>query len=564
MLASGKVHTELDSSEVKARVQELITEGITSLAICFLHSYANPSHEQKARQIVGENFPELDVSCSHEITPRIREYERASTTVIDAYVKPIVKNYVSDLSKQLGLLGFRGRFLLMTCTGGVVESDVALKVPVLLLESGPVAGVAMAKEIAEELNLEGVFSFDMGGTTAKGCVIKDRKIEKSYEFEAARSDKFRRGSGVPVSIPVVSLIETGSGGGSIARVDELGLIRVGPQSAGSKPGPACYALGGSDATVTDADLLLGYIDEEYFAGGKMRLRRDLARRAVEKMAKKLGVSPEQAAWAIHERVNEDVATAFRLYASEAGVDYRSYAFVPYGGAGPIHAIQIAKKLGLARAVIPPRTGVLSAEGLLVSPLSVDLAQTKRIELSDFSFEDYQKTFHDIIKKGSELLIRAGVRKTHLSVRRVLDMCYHGQGYDIPVTLEGGEPTRQEFSKLSEHFESTYKRKYTIAKFSKFIDITSFKVTISSGGGIQMRNYVQQGPATPKRKLRRAFDPTTKEFREFLVLSRYSLRTGTSSIRGPALIQEAESTTVIPSESTSRVDRFGNILVKIRS
>ena len=300
--------------------------------------------------------------------------------MIDAYIKPLMQSYIDDLVKRLGERKFSGKLLLMTCTGGIVEIDLAKKVPVLLLESGPVAGVSMAQNIAKRSDLDGVFSFDMGGTTAKGCIVKDLRIEKSYEFEAARFDKFRRGSGIPISIPVVRLIETGSGGGSIAWLDPLGLVRVGPLSAGSQPGPACYGLGGSEPTVTDADLILGYLDAKYFVGGTMRLAPDLARSALkEKIASSVDMSIEDASWAIHERVNEDVAAAFRLHASEAGVDYRTYSFVPFGGAGPVHAMRIARKLGITKVVVPPRAGVLSAEGLLVSPVSMDLALTKRVE-----------------------------------------------------------------------------------------------------------------------------------------------------------------------------------------
>ena len=284
----------------------------------------------------------------------------------------------------------------MTCTGGVVEVELAKNIPVLLLESGPVAGVSMGLNIAKRLDIQGMFSFDMGGTTAKGCLVRNRRIEKSYEFEAARFDKFRRGSGVPVSIPVVKLIETGSGGGSIAGIDQMRMVRVGPESAGSSPGPACYGLGGTEATVTDSDLVLGYLDESYFVGGTLSLRPDLAKNAIqEKIAEPLNIPMKDAAWLIHERVNEDVASAFRLYASEIGVDYRKFVFLPFGGAGPVHASRIARKLGLRTLVIPPRAGVLSAEGLLVTPISIDLALSKRVELFDLSYEEYSGYLREV-------------------------------------------------------------------------------------------------------------------------------------------------------------------------
>ena len=384
-LASGNILKELDESEVVRKARELVSqEGITSLAISFLHSYANPQNEVRAKEAIQKHFPRLAVSVSHEVTSQAREYERTSTTVVDAYIKPIISDYVDDLSRRLKERGFVGSLFIMTCSGGVVEPNVAKNVPVLLLESGPVAGVSVASKIAEELRIKGDFSFDMGGTTAKGCVLRNRgQIEKSYEFEAARFDKFRKGSGIPISIPVVRLIETGSGGGSIARVDQLGIVRVGPDSAGAKPGPACYSLGGDQPTVTDSDLVLGYLDEEYFLGGSMKLNVALARKAIENnIGSRLGLGTNEAAWAIYERVNEDVASAFRLYASEIGVDYRKYSFIPFGGAGPVHAARIAQKLNANKVVVPFRAGVLSAQGLIVAPLSVDLAQTKRAELSE--------------------------------------------------------------------------------------------------------------------------------------------------------------------------------------
>ena len=415
-LAAGKILREIDETEIQENVSELVAQGITSLAVCYLHSYANPSHEQLTKKLIAEKYPELCVSVSSEVTSQAREYERTSTTVIDAYIKPLVKAYIEDLSERLKNLGFAGELLIITCTGGVVQTTLAKESPVLLLESGPVAGVSMASVVARKSKYQGVFSYDMGGTTAKGCVIRDKKIEKSYEFEAARYDKFRRGSGIPVSIPVVKLIEIGSGGGSIARVDQLGLVRVRPESSGSVPGPACYGKGGVEPTVTDSDLVLCYLDEKYFLGGGMPLRTDLARVAIQrKIADSLGQRVEDAAWAIHERANEDVSTAFRLYASEIGVDFRQLSFIPFGGAGPVHATRIARKLGIPIVVIPPRAGVLSAEGLLVSPLAVDLAQTRRKEISDIDYETYEMAFANLITKGSRLLASTGVDSSKLVV-----------------------------------------------------------------------------------------------------------------------------------------------------
>lgn len=562
MLADGQVLRSIDGSDISTKVSDLVSKGISSLAVCYLHSYANPEHEQLTKKLIEKEFPDLCISISSEITSQVREYERASTTVIDAYIKPLIRSYIDDLSSRLKILGFGGELLIMTCTGGVVQTQLAKETPVLLLESGPVAGVSMVIQLARRSRLDGVFSYDMGGTTAKGCIIQNQKIEKSYEFETARYDKYRRGSGIPVSIPVVRLIEIGSGGGSIARLDQLGLVRVGPESSGSVPGPACYAKGGAEPTVTDSDLVLGYLDENYFLGGAMQLNANLAKNAIkEKIANGLGVSVEDAAWAMHERVNEDVASAFRLHASEIGVDYRKYSFIPFGGAGPVHAARIARKLGTSLVVIPPRAGVLSAEGLLVSPLSVDIAQTNRKELSDINYELYESTFLDLIEKGAAMLASAQADAAKLSIARTIDMCYHGQGYEIPIGLDG-KPSKSEFNKLAETFEKKYKSKYSIAGFSKSIDITAFKVTVwAPPNRIAVNGFGAQSKEKPESK--RAYDPDTGKFRDFKMIRRYSMKKG-DTVAGPALIQEVESTAVLTSRSSGKIDEYGNLVVKIEN
>ncbi len=568
ILASGKVRNEISQTEVVDQVKDIVAEGIESLAICFLHSYANSSHERRALEIIKANFPNLRVSISSEITSQAREYERTSTTVADAYIKPIIERYIDELTKRLVDLGFLGKLLIMTCSGGMVEPHVARGVPVLLLESGPVAGVNISARIGEQLHLPGVFSFDMGGTTAKGSLVKNGKIEKSYEFEAARVDKFRRGSGMPVSIPTVRLIEIGSGGGGIAWVDNLGIVRVGPQSAGAKPGPACYELGGLEPTVTDSNLVLGYLDADYFLGGAMRLNVHRAESAIQSsISRKTGLSLEKAAWAIHERANEDIAAAFRLHASEVGVDYRNYSFVCFGGAAPIHGARIARKLKATKVIIPPRAGVLSAEGLLSSPLSVDLSQTKRCELPDLSFQNYKNAFQEIIERASSVLTSSGVRKEELCVARKLDMCYHGQGYDIEVDLEGAQPSKSELFSLERMFTKAYQRKYSISGLSNTLEITSFKVTVSAPAPEDLKDRInkrskgiEESRQLSKRKV--AFDPESVRFRNFELLRRSNLRCG-DSIKGPALIQETESTTVVHSNCEAIIDGFGNISMDVK-
>ena len=576
ILASGKVHKTLVKSEVLDQTSQLVKEGIKSLAICFLNSYANPDHEIVAREVITKEFPDLTLAVSHEVTTQAREYERMSTVAIDAYVKPLVKTYIDDLDKSLRDRGFNGKLLIMTCSGGVVETSVATKVPVRLLESGPVAGTSISAEIAKLSKIKDAFSFDMGGTTAKGCVLRNSTVEKAYEFEAARVDKFRRGSGVPVSIPTVKLIEIGSGGGSIAKLDPFGLIRVGPESSGANPGPACYGFGGKFPTVTDSDLVLGYLDENFFLGGSMRLEPQSARESIDseicaKMKNQHGeeLSISEAAWAIHERVNEDVAAAFRIYASEMGADFRKYSFIPFGGAGPMHAVRIAKKLRAKNVIVPPRAGVLSAEGLIVSPLSIDLARATRIELSDMEYSDYSEFFEDLIHRASSILLASGIKNSDLRISRSLDMCYHGQGYDVPVRLQP-RITREEFSNLRNKFELAYKENYSVYGFSKSIDITGFKIAVSSpprhpsiltlSSSKDDINAMSRGHI--KRRFRIAFDAEKKTFRKFELVQRQTLKSN-DWISGPMLIQERESTVVLPTEYQGNVDRFHNLLITER-
>jgi N-methylhydantoinase A/oxoprolinase/acetone carboxylase beta subunit len=569
MLASGRELRALSASEVIENVGQLVAEGVDSLAVSFLHSYANPAHERMAKDIVSKNFPNLSISISSEVTTQVREYERTSTTVVDAYVKPVINGYLDQLERRLTTeLGFVGNILIMTCSGGVVNPMVARSRPVLLLESGPAAGVSISSNIAKHLRLQGAFSFDMGGTTAKGSILgKNGRVEKGYEFEAARVNKFRRGSGIPISIPTVKLIEIGSGGGSIAFADDLGSVRVGPRSAGAKPGPACYGLGGREPTVTDSDLILGYLDPDYFLAGAMKLDIELARSAIENsISKKMQLSIEEAAWAVHERVNEDIATAFRLHSSEMGVDYRNHALISFGGAGPVHATRIARKLLVRTVIIPPRAGVLSAEGLLVSPLSIDIAQATRHEIADLSYERYNELFEEVVQRGSTILLSSGVRRADLKIMRSLDMCYHGQGYDVPVDLRGPRATHDEFSDLKRLFEVAYKAKYSISRLSNAIEITSFRATISSktGEGVMSDAIQEEGFGNKQRRRRSAktaYDSQSMKFRKFQVVDRYSLKKG-DHIEGPALVQEAESTTVLSSNCKGTVDDMNNLVITV--
>ncbi|ETW98623.1 MAG: hypothetical protein ETSY1_18035 [Candidatus Entotheonella factor] len=350
--ADGQVIEPLDLQQVRVEVEKLVAEGVTSLAVCLLHSYVNPSHEQQLKTFLTANYPDLYVSLSSELAPSMGEYERTSTTVSNAYVQPLVQQYLRHLETGLSTRGFQGDFYLMSSAGSTITAETAGQFPVLLVESGPVAGTLMSQQVGRTTGTPNQLAFDMGGTTAKGCVIKDGAMKKAYSLEVARAYQEKKGSGLPLLIPAVQLIEIGAGGGSIATVDALGRLRVGPQSAGAAPGPACYGRGGTLPTVTDANVVLGYLNPDFFLGGEMQLDAVAAQQAIQEVASRLGGEVIEAAQGIHQVANEHMAHAFRLHAAESGIDIRGHDLVAFGGAGPVHAMGVARRLGVRRVIVP--------------------------------------------------------------------------------------------------------------------------------------------------------------------------------------------------------------------
>ena len=399
----GQVIAALDLESTRAAVRGLVeSAGVEALAICFLHSYVNPVHEDAAGELVRAEFPDLHVSRSTEVFGNMREYERWTTATMNAYTQPMFARYIERLERGLADLGFGGRLLVMTSSGASIVPETARRFPVRALESGPAAGALMSAHHGRKLGFPDLLSFDMGGTTAKGALVRGFTALKQYDLEVGRVHEFKSGSGLPVKLPVIDMIEIGSGGGSLARVDERGLIRVGPKSAGADPGPACYAKGGTRPTLTDADVVLGYLDPEFFLGGEMRLDADAARAAIEEhVARPAGLDPIRAAWGVHEIANEDVARAFRIHASERGFDYRRSSMVAFGGSGPVHALAVARKLRIPRVIFPIGAGVMSALGLLVSPLGFEVSRSRRILLA-----------------GLDARIRAGVPRVRWAWSRI--------------------------------------------------------------------------------------------------------------------------------------------------
>ena len=371
MGADGEIVVPLNEASVIAAGARLMEEGIETTAVCFLHSCMNSEHERRARNLLRQSFPGLRVTASCDVLPEIKEYERTSTTVVNAYLLPGMQRYLESLAKELAGAGMKGPILVIASSGGMMKIETAMEKPVFAVGSGPAGGVIGSMRLARMVDCLDAIAFDMGGTTAKGAIVRSGEPRRVYEIEIARIHESRKGSGLPVRVPVIDMIEIGPGGGSIAEVDDRNLIRVGPRSAGASPGPACYGLGGSHPTLTDANLVLGYYDPAFFLGGEMQLDAPAAEAAIrDNIAAPLGLDLARAAWGIHEIINEDVARAFRVHASEIGFDYRQSTMIAFGGSGPGHALRIARKMRIPRVILPTASGVMSALGMLVSPLSL--------------------------------------------------------------------------------------------------------------------------------------------------------------------------------------------------
>ncbi|HLE28707.1 MAG TPA: hydantoinase/oxoprolinase family protein, partial [Anaerolineales bacterium] len=376
--ADGSVLRPLDESEARERVHALAGMGVESIAVCLLNSFENPAHELALKHIIAEEFPSASISISYEVLPQIREYERTSTTVTNAYVKPLTEKYLRRLYDRLASLGFRGQLFIMLSSGGVTSAETAAEFPVRIIESGPTAAVIAGQYYSRLFNLPEMFCFDMGGTTAKSCLIQGGLAGVVPTFEVGRVQRFMKGSGLAIQVPVVDLMEIGAGGGSIARMSRLGTLQVGPESAGAEPGPMCYGRGGTEPTVTDADLLLGYLDADYFLGGVMKLDVEAAKRGVEaRVAKPLGVSFIQAVWGIHDLINEMMAAAAKTHIAERGGNPQVVTLAAFGGAGPVHAYGLARKLGAPRLIVPPNAGVGSALGFFTAPRAFDLVRSHK-------------------------------------------------------------------------------------------------------------------------------------------------------------------------------------------
>jgi N-methylhydantoinase A len=561
----GGIITDLDIKDVSQKIDQLIGSGVESIAVCLLHSYVNSKHEKAISEIIKKRFPNIYVSISSEIMPVIKEYERWSTTIANAYVQPLVDHYVCNIEKGLVDREFRGEFLLMSSSGGTITPETARRYPIHLLESGPVGGVIASHALGQEIGVHDALAFDMGGTTAKGYIIKRSQLFKAYSMEAGRVHRFKIGSGLPIAIPNIRLIEIGAGGGSISHIDSRGVLRVGPESAGADPGPACYDLGGEDSTVTDADLLLGYLDSDFFLGGDKKLNKSASLESIDRHLHPLGLDSDKAAWIVHEYTNEEVASAFKKHAAERGIDLRGFDLIVSGGAGPIHAARIAESLKIKRVIFPFAAGVFSAIGLLLSPRSFDFSRTHRIELGKLEATAYQEVFDSVISEGVDILVKSGIARGDICIRKRLDMRYIGQGYEIEVDLPNGPPTPSEVPRIRELFEANYRSIYNIILNDNPIEIVNFKATVSEPDinfdmfNLQLRNAsVDQHRSDPLKGYRDAYFPEYSGRVQAPVYDRYKLSEGFKA-KGPGIIEERESTCIITPKMRFEVDKYRNVI-----
>ncbi len=560
----GKALLPLDMASVDALLPLIEKHEIEALAIGLLHAYTNPVHEQAVAARIQAAYPDLAISLSSEVAPEIREYERQSTTCANAYVQPKMSRYLTALDEQLKAQGFACPFLLMTSGGGLTDLATAVKFPIRLVESGPAGGAILAARIAEELGLDRVVSYDMGGTTAKICLIDDFKPLSTRTFEVARAYRNLKGSGLPVKIPAIEMVEIGAGGGSIASVDALGRVAVGPESAGSQPGPACYDQGGTRAAVTDADLVLGKIDPAAFAGGSVKLAPEKAAEMLETtIGKPLGMDAPLAAFAVAEIVDENMANAARVHAVEWGKDVAGRAMIAFGGAAPLHAARLAEKLNIASVIVPAGAGVGSAVGFLRAPISYEVVRSRYMRLDAFDAGEANALLNGM-RAEAEAIVRQGAPSGGLNEVRYAFMRYVGQGHEITVELPARALTEDDAATLRTAFEETYRALYGQTVPGQEPEILTWTLTVSSGAvssAVAVLDTTSKHTGEPV-GTRRLFDSAAQAYVEAHVWRRENM--GSAEVSGPALIVEDQTTTVVPDSFTASMEKNGALVLTRRS
>lgn len=561
MCFDGSILKELNEVDVKSSVNELLQNGVRSICVSLLHSHINPVHERRIRDIIEEISPDVMISLSSEIAPHIGEYERTNTTAINAYIMPQVKIYLENLIKGLAKKGFSRTIHIMKSNGGITTVDEMIRFPVYMIEAGPAAGALMASFYGNLIGEKDLISFDMGGTTAKLALIEKGRPKVTNQFEANKI-KLKPGSGLPLIIPALDLIEIGAGGGSIASL-KMGVISVGPESAGAEPGPACYGMGGHQPTVTDANLVLGYMNPDYFLGGRMTLDVDAAHGSIEKkIAEPLELDVTRAAWGIHDMVNKNMAAATRIVSIERGRDPRKLPLVVFGGAGPLHGSRIARELGISRVFIPAAAGVTSAIGLHVAGLSFDFNVPRISPLNREILKTVNRLFSQMEAKGHAILKEAKTRGESFFLRTA-DMRYMGQGHQINVPLPDGNFRKDDLEQIKRTFNKLYYDIFGYQDDEQSIEVVNWRLTAySPPTKIKLNKYSKAGGKTndPIKGTRQIFFPETGGFLECNVYDRYKLPQG-FVIKGPAVIEEKESTTLILPKDRGHVDEYCNLMIE---
>lgn len=558
--ADGGVLLPLDEHAVMALVPKLRDAHIEAVAICFLHSYINPDHERRVGEILRTALPELSITLSSRVCPEIREYERVSTTCANAYVQPLMASYLHKLEQGLADNGLTCPLLLMMSSGGITTVETAVAQPIRLIESGPAGGVIFSQGIAAECGVRQALSFDMGGTTAKLTLIDDLKPQYGRTFEVARQYRFLKGSGLPVRIPVIDMVEIGAGGGSIARVDELQRFKVGPDSAGSTPGPACYGLGGTEPTVTDADVVLGRIDPENFAGGKIALDAARARAAIETgISAPLGMETVFAAAGVSEIVDETMASAARVHAVENGKDTAERTLIAMGGAAPLHCARLAEKLGIDRVIVPVGAGVGSARGFLRAPIAYEVVRTRLMRLDDLDPKLLTAMFTEM-RAGAEAVVRLGAPDAPLVETREAFMRYRGQGHEITVPLPVGDFADDVAAELRRRFEEHYTQVFNRTVPGLEVEALTWTLTLSTEQkGVRETPLPENAARVDATGSRRLFEPGEEAIVDGAVYERAAMRAG-SAVQGPAVIVETETATIVPTGFRAVVSAQGHLIL----
>lgn len=565
----GQVLLPLDEAALAATAREMVErDGVEAIAISFLHSYRNPAHERRAGAIIRELYPDLPLTLSSDVAPEIREYERTSTACANAYVQPLMQRYLNRLEARLQDIGFSGRLYVMLSGGGIAAVQEAKDFPIRMIESGPAAGAMAASFLAKLAGLDRVVSFDMGGTTAKMCLVENGAPDHKFDFEAGRVRRFVKGSGLPLKVSVVDMIEIGAGGGSIARVDiSSGLMKVGPRSAGAKPGPVCYGRGGTEPTVTDADLVLGRLNPDYFLGGEMHLDLDKVRQAFEDgVANELKMPTMESALGVQRIVDETMAAATRMHLAEKGRDPRRYTLIAFGGAGPVHAYNLARLLKMRQLVVPLGAGVASALGFLVAPPATDMVRSYVARVERLDWDHVNSLFAEMADAGSRLLSEAGAAASTITLCPTADMRHVGQGFEISVPLPSVNLTANDLPAIREAFFASYRERFGRVVEDSPIEAMSWRLAcVAPGQDIRIRPATAGNGATAT-EARRGTREVLFEGEGLLpcaVYDRYALVPGTT-FDGPALVEERESTCCIGPGARVSVDQFLNLVIELPS